>query len=97
MEKDAIDKVLIEYFNDVQSTFYLMLNHDIHYYTVFFNPSLEQYLVAVNVYDIIKELGDIVDIEYNKDNKMLETWIRDEEGNVRMYGLFDYQKGVVVV
>lgn len=96
MEQGAIFEVISDYVADNPSQYYMMLNHDIHYFTLFNLIHEDLRAAASEITDIAIELGKVVDVVNNDDHSMLEIWIRQDD-EVRMYGLFDYQKGVVEV
>lgn len=96
MQESAIREVLFNYFVKHRATYFLMLNHDIHYYTLFHTNDFCVENMVNEVYSIISELGPIVDIISNEETDMLEIWIRYEEQPL-MFGLFDYTRGVVEV
>lgn len=99
MEEGPIKNVILDFLEDHCSCYYLMLNHDIHYYTLFHTHdySAENMDVMTNeIYSIIAELGPVVDIINNQETAMLEIWIK-YDGQPMMFGLFDYTRGVVEV
>lgn len=97
MKDENARTVVFNYLNANKATYYLMLNHDIHYYTLFHvKDEWRASLISFDMMEIFNELGDIVDVIDNKDNGMLEVWIRQED-EVLMFGLFNYDQGVVEV
>lgn len=97
MNIGAIQTVIKEYLNKYPSKFYLMLNHDIHYYTVFYVEDSKHVVPTQcvhTIWSIVRELGEVVDVVMS-DNGMLEFWIRQEDKRVLMFGFFDYERGVV--
>lgn len=98
MKDNVVQTIIKDYLEKYPSQFYLMLNHDIHYYTVFHVEDKENVILNKQVFIIwklIHDLGEIVDVIINDDNNMLEIWIRQEDGKVLMFGFFDYTRGVV--
>lgn len=96
MKEEDVLNVVHEYVVTHPSTYYMMLNHDIHYFTVFNNSRRSIQKVSEAIVKIAIELGEIVDAVINSDNKMLELWIR-YDGEIIMFGVFDYYRGVVEI
>lgn len=96
MKNEVVFKLVGDYLVDNPSTFYMMLNHDTHYFTLFHVTSNDMRHVASEMIDIATNLGDVVDVNLNNTKDMLEIWIRKNE-QVIMYGLFNYERGVVEV
>lgn len=96
MEEEPIKKVILDFLQGHKSCYYLMLNHDIYYYTVFHNIAFRTEAMMNEIYSIIAELGPVVDIINNQETAMLEIWIK-YDGDPMMFGLFDYTRGVVEV
>ncbi len=97
MKSSNVKKVMFDYFSQCNSHYFLMLNHDIHYYTLFHSAnSFSPENMTKEVYSIVKELGPVVDIINNQETAMLEIWIK-YDGQSMMFGLFDYERGVVEV
>lgn len=105
MEEEPIKKVILDFLQGHESCYYLMLNHDIHYYTMFhantFNIDEKTFVLVIDkmvdeIYSIIADLGPVVDIINNQETAMLEIWIK-YDGDPMMFGLFDYTRGVVEV
>lgn len=96
MKKQDVKKVIDDFLQEHESCYYLMLNHEIKYYTLFHTHDFNSMTMNCEMYSIIKGLGPVLDIEYNKNTQMLEVWIR-YEGEPIMFGIFDYTRGVVEV
>lgn len=75
----------------------MLLNNDLHYYTLFKYIDLKiPERMANEILDIILHLGNLKAVE--RDNDHIEFWIknnRDEKCD--MYMLFNYDRGVVEV
>lgn len=89
---------IVSFLDKSKSKYYLMLEADQRYYTLFtfpkgnYNPGE----LAREIISIAEELGPIKSIEESSDGNMLEIWIGNGE-DCRMYGLFDYSRGVIEV
>lgn len=96
MKEENILTVVHEYILSNPSTYYMMLNHDIHYFTVFNNTRRSIQRISEAIVKIAMELGEVVDVINNTDNHMLEIWIR-KDNKALMFGTFNYERGVVEV
>ena len=77
------------------SKYYMMLNVDGRYYTLYtYNQEHDVQKMAAEMVDVVKTLGFLKGIEV-KEN-MVEFWIKND-GVCSMYGMFDYSKGVIEV
>lgn len=79
------------------SDYFLLLNNESHYYTVFnwCKGSVDDLLNEV--FSIVKELGTLKSIEPTENNGAWEFWITGQDAVTRMYLLFDYTRGVIEV
>lgn len=96
MEQGAIFEIIGYYVSDNPSKYYMMLNHDIHYFTLFNLVHQDLRAAANEITDIAIELGEVVDVVNNDDHSMLEIWIR-QDNEILMFGLFNYERGVVEI
>lgn len=88
--KEKLSKFLYNSYN----TYYMMLNHDKKYYTVFvIKKEINILSIADEIIDVSKSLGQIKGIEVT-DQGMVEIWISNS-GECNMYALFPYDKGVI--
>lgn len=97
MSASNVQTVIKEYLEKYPSSFYLMLNHDKHYYTVFHVEDIDHMITNKSVHtiwSIVRELGEVVDAMIG-DNGMLEFWIRQDPETILMFGFFNYERGVV--
>lgn len=96
-EKKAI-KLISKYLDKEDNTFYMMVNHDTHYFTVFEWRDRPKAEVAGEVVDIAKSLGYIKSIELSSNESMIEIWILNPVANeCYMYGFFAYDQGVITL
>ena len=99
--EDSIEDVLIPYLVTFDGSYYMLVNNEKHYYTLFtYEHSVVKhksyYNMAKEVISIAKKLGDIKSIERN--GQMVEFWIKDKnDKNIYMYPFFIYDKGVIKV
>ena len=85
-----------------ESQFWMLLNNEKHYYTVFWikpflgvgnddSPKIEDEIV-----ECLKEIGNIKSIE-QVDENAIEAWVIDKDDlEAYAYYLFNYDKGVVI-
>lgn len=87
---------LLQFVTTFNSDFYMLLNNDLHYYTIFTwqSGSYDWHAMVDTIIEIVKDLGKVKAIERNGDN--VEIWI-EQDGDCNMYVLFDYERGVVAV
>lgn len=88
-QSKEVFKQLIE---ENPGTYYMLLNHDIRYFTLFVKSektSLDNFINEI--YSILKPLGTLKSIELNK-YKAIEIWIDNH-----CFLFFNYDKGVVEV
>lgn len=93
----ACKGLLIDYLSSFDSNYYMLVNNEAHYYTLFtYKDEFHAFAdMAFEVLALVEELGEIKSIERN--GPMVEFWIVDRDGNCRMYPFFDYAKGVIEV
>lgn len=89
-------QTIADYLRDhAGSKYFMLLNNDTHYYTIFVRkhvcPALE---CAKEITSLVEELGAIKAIE-KTDNDSIEFWV--DNGETIMYVLFDYTRGVVEI
>lgn len=93
-------KHMITQFIGPKTQFWMLLNNEKHYYTVFWVKH-ENNLLLINkiedeVVDCLKEIGTIKSIE-KVDENTIEAWVIDKDDlEAYAYYLFNYDKGVVV-
>lgn len=98
-ELDAALDIIVQYLTTFDSNYYMLLNHDNRYFTLFtykdFNNH-DYYKMAQEIMDIAKGLGSIKSIERN--GGLIEFWIMGAlDEDCKMYAFFDYAIGVVDV
>lgn len=95
--KKALD-IITQYIKDTHGDYYMMLNHDVRYYTIF-DWELAEYLeFAQEVMSVAESLGVVKAVEISENNAMIEIWITNIMTNeCHMYGFFVYDKGVIKI
>ena len=94
---EASKPALIQFLTTFSSRYYMLVNNESHYYTLFTYGGLSNIeTLADEILSIVKELGEIKSIERNK--RMMEFWIVDKvDKECRLYPFFDYSRGVIEV
>lgn len=93
-------KKMVKDFIPQDSTFWMLLNNEKRYYTVFQLTKVQNVLLINKIEDefieCLKEIGTIKSIEKVDDNT-IEAWVIDkEDSEAYAYYLFNYDKGVVI-
>ena len=98
MTKAELEKAkenIITFLDSHDSSYYMMLNHDNKYYTLFtYIDKRDKDKMALEIISVAKSLGELKSIEVNGD--ILEIWIL-YNNKCDMYALFNYEKGVIQV
>ena len=86
---------LEQFLTEHDSKYYMMLNVDGRYYTVYtYNQEHDVKKMAFEMIDVAKTLGILKGIEVQDD--MVEFWIQQDK-TCSMYAMFDYTQGVIEV
>ena len=101
MTKEDLEKsydVIFNFLKDNPSKYYLMLNNESKYYTVYtFKSDPNDFSeMARTIMEIAEELGEIKSIEVTTDKGAIEFWIIYED-ECRVFYLFNYAQGVVEI
>lgn len=98
MTKAELEKAkgnIITFLDSSDSRYYMMLNHDNKYFTLFtYENDVNKNKMASEIISVSKTLGEIKAIEIN--GNIVEIWILHGE-KCDMYAFFDYTKGVIQV
>lgn len=96
-EQKAVN-LIHKYIKKKNETYYMMLNHDIHYFTLFNWNSSSFMALAEEVLSVAKSLGSVKSVEVSENGEMVEIWILNIMTNeCYMYGFFAYDQGVIEV
>lgn len=93
-------KTLCSYIEKKQNTYYMMVNHDYRYFTLFRHTVPSAYIraFAKEILDVAKSLGILKAVECSQDGNMIEIWITSTMADeCSMYGFFGYDAGVIEV
>lgn len=94
----AIKKTIENYLNWHHAQYYMLLNHELRYFTLFHQESPQfRHITKGNIYAILEELGEIKSIELTGDSMALECWVtlNNDPEDTHAFILFDYDRGVV--
>lgn len=93
------EKDIMEYLVQNPSKYYMLLNNDTHYYTMFvLKDDVNRKKMLQEVIDISRSLGNIKDIVMpEKIGQGLEIWIDIEGFGALMFLLFNYSQGVIEI
>ena len=87
--------VLMNYIQETENEFYMMLCRDMNYYTLF---HIVDYLTEPSIYDEViecaKDLGTIKSIEY-VETGAIEIWFQPIEADPVVMYFFGYDGGVI--
>lgn len=92
-------KRLIKKYVNKHSNYYMLLNNDLHYYTVFHIDTNSEEKIADVVIECLQSLGEIKSIDKNAGG-VIECWITLREPHEATYNsyplyFFDYTEGVI--
>lgn len=99
LKDDALKEAeakLCEYLSNNEANYYMMLNHDLRYFTIFTygkDKPVPDWM-ASSMIDIAQSLGTLKSIEIAPN--MAEFWITSSAG-CNMYAVFPYDKGVIEI
>jgi hypothetical protein len=86
------------FLSDNPSKYYMMLNNDEHYYTIYtFTDNYRFTDMAAEIVDVATTLGEVKSIEISEDKHKVEFWITKGKDECIVYYLFDYAIGVIEV
>ena len=93
-ERGAALRILDEYIHNNEGHYFMLLNNDARYYTIFsmYDNFEESYISALD--DCIRAIGDLICIEYNEEMNSCECWFKIGD-EAAMYIFFMYDTGVI--
>ena len=71
-----------------------MICKELSYYTMFITDAESNEDMSDVVIECLNALGILVSVEYSE-NKVIEAWVRDDEGNAVIVFMNPYDQGVV--
>lgn len=94
----AADQTIADFLNWHRANYYMLLNHELRYFTLFHQESAQfRHITRDNILAILQELGEIKSIEKTSDEMALECWVtlNNDPEDTHAFVLFDYDRGVV--
>ena len=101
------ENALTEFLVKTNNEYYMLLNNDKHYYTLFHkNGDIEFEAMPDVLKEILNELGEFITWSAGADDESMELWVKEkwtsvidetEHEEVFCYYLFGYDAGVVEV
>ncbi len=87
---------LILWVSSNSSEYYMLLNNELHYYTVFHIRPMAEPSGYFNdeISNCLMSIGDLLDIDWNEETGAFECWLK-HEGNIYMFPFFKYDEGVI--
>lgn len=92
------ENLINEFFEKINSEYYMLLCKEISYYTIFKKETLlfsELNHLGIGVTECLKAIGDILNIEVTANNDAIEIWLRTPDNNNLCMFLFDCAPMVV--
>lgn len=88
---------LKQYLNNHDANYYMMLNHEDRYFTVYTYGKDKHvpFWMADTMIDVVQSLGTLKAIECEEN--MVEFWFTDDSGTCKMYAMFPYDRGVIEI
>lgn len=97
-ELEQAEEKIVNYLKSNDSKYYMMINNEINYYTLYTYNSLHDYeKMAKEMIDVAKTLGSIKGIELSDSEEYIEFWILDKKDMCRAYLMFNYEAGVIEI
>lgn len=97
-ETDRAVRRIANYIKEKKETYYMLLNHDIHYFTLFKKQSMHPVEIAEEILDLLREFTIIKAVEISENKEMMEIWTTHTmSGEGLMFGLFGYDRGVITL
>lgn len=100
-ELDVKETLIKGFIKDKGHKYYMLLNNELHYYTVFvtglFNAPKDNAPIQKEITNCLFHMGDVKSIELTEDKSAVEIWItrEGEEKTSHVFYLFPYDDGVI--
>lgn len=93
-ERGAALQILTKFIQEHDNKYFMFLNNDVHYYTIFnMQDSFEESFYSA-LDDCIRAIGDLISIELNEQTDACECWFKVGD-EALMYVFFVYDMGVI--
>ena len=78
------------------SSYFMLLSHDIRYYTLFSIDENEKVSFEDEVIACLQDWGTIKDIDWTSSRDSIDCWVRKADDNeIIFFKLFSYDEGVI--
>ena len=78
------------------SSYFMLLSHDIRYYTLFSIDENEKVSFEDEVIACLQDWGTIKDIDWTSSHDSIDCWVRKADDNeIIFFKLFSYDEGVI--
>ena len=94
--REGFEKIQRTYNSMKESTYFMLLNNEIRYYTLFHKSADSVEPFGDVVKECVEGFGTIKDIA-SVENNAFEIWVTDEKNETHCFMLFDYTAGVIEV
>lgn len=94
-ELQKAEKKVQDFIKENPASYYALINHDVHSFTVFAHRTGNNEQMAHEVIDVIGTFGGIKAIDLTAG--MIEFWSKADEHDAIMYAFFPYDQGVIEV
>ena len=75
--------------SNINYRYFMMLNNDVHDYTIFDVESKNYHNASVELYECFKYRGEVLAIDFNHDYDYYEVWVRrHDDGQPYLYIIF---------
>lgn len=94
--REGFEKIQRTYNTMKESTYFMLLNNEIRYYTLFHKSANSNESFGDVVKECVEGFGTIKDVA-SVENNAFEIWVTDEKNETYCFMLFDYTAGVIEV
>lgn len=96
---DVKETLIKSFIKETKNKYYMLLNNEWHYYTVFvvglLNPPKDSGPVQREITTCLFKMGEVKSIELTEDNKAVEIWVTGDDNKAHVFYLFPYDNGVI--
>lgn len=93
-ERGAALQILAKYIQDHNNQYFMFLNNDVHYYTIFNIQDTFEESIYSALDDCIQAIGGLISVEFNETTDACECWFKVGD-EALMYVFFVYDMGVI--
>ena len=93
-ERGAALQILTKFIQEHNNRYFMFLNNDVHYYTIFNIQDTFEESIYSALDDCMRAIGDLISIELNEQTDACECWFKVGD-EALMYVFFVYDLGVI--